>query len=234
MPPISPRSAAAAAAPGTSGAAAAGVAAEPQSVFVAAAAAALERGGSSVEHNASGSVSGSRSGSRPHSSSQQLLLGARPLSKRGSSSSLAKAGSQSGTPTPSAGATPVMGGSPRNSIVTGGSELQLPEGLAAYAGQLAPVDADAASTGTGELRMCFPITLVHLSWVWECERVPLCGCDKVDTPSMCSSLRSIVTGGSEVPEGLAADAGQLGPVDADAAFTGTGELRICSELRWFG
>jgi hypothetical protein len=61
---------------------------------------------------------------------------------------LAKAGSQSGTPTPSAGATPGMGGSPRSSVVTGGSEVA--EGLAAYAGQLGPVDADAASTGTGQ------------------------------------------------------------------------------------
>jgi hypothetical protein len=148
MPPISPRSAAGAAVPGTSTAGAAAV--EPQSVF-AAAAAALERGGSGVEHTA-GSASGSRSGSRPPSTS--LNDSRQQLAKRGSSSSLVKAGSQSGTPTPSGGGPPGMAGSHRSSQVTG-SEVQ--EGLEVYAGQLGqvdgllqPGDADAASTGTGE------------------------------------------------------------------------------------
>jgi hypothetical protein len=104
-----------------------------------------------------GSTSGSRSGSRPPSNS---LGGSRQhLAKRGSSSSLAKAGSHSGTPTPSAGAPPGMSGSHRSSPataagVTSGSDVA--EGLGVYAGQLGGVDGmlqgdtDAASVGTGE------------------------------------------------------------------------------------
>jgi hypothetical protein len=56
-----------------------------------------------------------------------------------------------------------MGGSPRSSIVTGGSEVH--EGLAAYAGQLGPADADAASTGTGECARFFLCLIISLQFL---------------------------------------------------------------------